>query len=127
MAYSRDLRTRVLSYVESGGSRISASTIFKVGERTIRNWITLQRETGSVNCRPHGGGFTSKIDSAKFKQYIADNPDKTLHEIGEHFGVSHEGAAYNLRKYGYVYKKKHFSIWNGAKKEGKNTWMRYKI
>lgn len=105
MAYSIDLRTRVVSYVESGGSRLSASRIFRVGERTVRNWINLRRETGSVSCRPHGGGFVSKVDSTKFKQYIADNPDKTLQEIGDYFGVTHEGAAYNLRKHGYVYKK----------------------
>lgn len=105
MSYSIDLRTRVVSYVESGGSRLSASRIFKVSERTVRNWINLQRETGSVLCRPHGGGFPSKVDAEKFKQYIADNPDKTLQEIGDYFGVTHEGAAYNLRKHGYVYKK----------------------
>jgi transposase len=105
MSYSIDLRTRVLSYVESGGSRLSASRVFKVSERTVRNWINLHRETGSVLCCHHGGGFVSKVDPIKFKQYIADNPDKTLQEIGDHFGVTHEGAAYNLRKHGYVYKK----------------------
>lgn len=105
MAYSVDFRECVISYVESGGSRISASRIFKVGERTVRRWISLKEATGSVEPLPHGGGFPSKVDPIAFKQYITENPDKTLHEIGDYFGISHEGAAYNLRKHGYVFKK----------------------
>ena len=105
VVYSIDLRTRVLSYVFSGGSRLSASKIFKISERTVRNWIRLHEDTGSLQPRPHGGGFVSKIDSDEFKGYVADNPDKTLHEMGEHFGITHSGVAYNLSKHGYVYKK----------------------
>jgi transposase len=49
MAYSIDLRERVVSYVKSGGSRISASSIYTVSERTVRRWLQLESETGSVS------------------------------------------------------------------------------
>jgi transposase len=105
MAYSLDLRQRVINYIQSNGSKISASKIFKINEKTVRNWVLLYKETGSVNPRQHRGGKRSSIDSEKFKSYVDVNPDKTLKEIGAHFGLSYEGAAYNLRKHGYVHKK----------------------
>jgi len=105
MAYSLDLRQRVIDHVDAGGSKISASKLFDVAEKTVRNWVSLHKETGSVNPRPHRGGKKSTIDSEKFKSYVDANPDKTLKEIGAHFKLSYEGAAYNLRKHGYVHKK----------------------
>ena len=105
MAYSLDLRQRVIDYIHSGGSKISASHLFAVGEKTVRNWVLLYKETGAINPRPHRGGKRSSIDSEKFKSYVNANPDKTLKELGVHFGLSYEGAAYNLRKHGYVHKK----------------------
>jgi len=108
MAYSLDLRQRVFDYIESGKSILSASTLFNVSEKTVRNWITLYKETGSVCPRPHKGGRKSSIDSKEFTTYVDANPDKILREIGAHFGLSYEGAAYNLRKHGYVNKKNSF-------------------
>lgn len=105
MAYSLDLREKVVLYVESGNTRVSASKVFGIGERTVRRWVSRYRSTGNIAPLPHGGGFPSKIQSSVFKQHMADNPDKTLKELGEFFGVSHAGIAYNLRKHGYVHKK----------------------
>lgn len=105
MSCSLDLRQRVVDYVQSGKSKISASNLFDVAEKTVRNWMTLYEETGSVDPRPHKGGRKSSIDSEKFKSYVDANPGKTLKEIGANFGLSYEGAAYNLRKHGYVNKK----------------------
>ena len=83
MAYSLDLRQRVIDYIHSGGSKISASHLFAVGEKTVRNWVLLYKETGSINPRPHRGGKRSSIDSEKFKSYVDANPDKTL-KVVEH-------------------------------------------
>ncbi|MDA0780692.1 MAG: IS630 transposase-related protein [Rickettsiales bacterium] len=103
MSYSLDLRQKVVLYVNSGYSQVSAAKVFGLGESTVRRWISRNKETGDVRPLPHGGGFSSKINAADFKQYVADNPDKTLHEMGEFFGISHEGVAYNLRKHGYLF------------------------
>ena len=116
MSYSVDLRERVIFYIQSGNNRANASKVFNVGISTVRNWIQLYQETGSLSPRPHGGGFQSKVDADEFQDYIDNHPNKTLHEIGDHFNISHEGAAYNLRKHAYVHKKNSFVL---RKKRGK--------
>ena len=104
-SYGVDLRERVVSYVESGGSGISASRLFSVGERTVRRWLSLKKESGSLVPRPHGGGYPPKIVISKLKEYINSHPDKTLEDIGKEFSVSHVAIWKALRKIGYVYKK----------------------
>ena len=105
MAFSLDLRERVISYIQAGHNQSDTSKTFNLGIGTILNWIKLYQETGSLSPRPHGGGFQSKVDAEEFKKYVENYPDQTLHEMGEHFGISHEGVAYNLRKHGFVHKK----------------------
>lgn len=105
MAYSTDLRVRVISYVESGGNQSSAASIFSVCERTIRNWISLKEETGSVSPRPHAGGYPPKIDLSSLKELVDLGPDKTLAELGEEFSASHVSVWHALKKVDYVYKK----------------------
>lgn len=38
MAYSLDLRTRVIDYIEKGGSKTKAATLFQLGRATIYGW-----------------------------------------------------------------------------------------
>ena len=82
MSYSLDLRQKVVLYVECGHSRVSAAKIFGIGKSTVHRWILRKRESGTLNPLPHGGGFPSKINADDFQQYVADNPDKTLQEMG---------------------------------------------
>lgn len=104
-AYSIDLRTRVMSYVSSGGSRISAAKLFSIGERTVRRWISLQADTKSLEPKPHGGGYPAKIDLKVLKDYVNSNADITLVELGEKFSVSVPCIWRALKKIDYVYKK----------------------
>ena len=39
MAYSLDLRKRVVDYVENGGGITKAAALFKVGRATIYRWL----------------------------------------------------------------------------------------
>ena len=41
MSYSVDLRKRVVSYVESGGSKSEAARRFEVSRKTVYNWLAL--------------------------------------------------------------------------------------
>ncbi len=88
MSCSLDLRQKVISYVGSGHSCVCAARIFWIGKSTLHRWILRKRENGNINPLPHGGGFPSKINAVDFKQYVADNPDKTLQEMGKFFGIS---------------------------------------
>lgn len=121
MLYSLDLRERVVSYVESGGSRIAASRIFSVGERTVRRWVSLKKETGSLSPRPHKGGYPAKIDLSILKEYVDSNPNKTLGDIGKKFSVAPVSVWQALKKLDYVYKKKRFCTKNGTHRSVLNT------
>jgi len=116
-AYSVDLRERVMLYVESGGTQISASKLFSIGERTVRRWVKLQEETQSLKPRPHGGGYPPKIDLKVLKEYVDSNCDKTLAEIGEKFLVSANSIWCALRRINYVYKKNTSYIGNVVRKK----------
>jgi transposase len=48
MAYSLDLRKRVVDYVENGGGITKAAALFKVGRATIYRW--LRREDLRATC-----------------------------------------------------------------------------
>lgn len=48
MAYSPDLRERVLAAVDRGLSRTEAAKLFAVARATITDWVRLRRETGSL-------------------------------------------------------------------------------
>ena len=105
MAYSLDLREKAVAYVESGETRISAAKVFGIGERTIRRWISLQKETGNLKPRPHKGSRKPQVQSLELEDFIRSNPDKTLHEIAEEFNVNLTSIWRRLKKMDYVFKK----------------------
>jgi transposase len=87
MTYSLDLRKKALEYIEKGGSKMEASRIFGVSPPTIFNWIKRKNARNlapskTKKRRPY------KIDRAKLKEYIDQNPDSYLREIAEVFGTS---------------------------------------
>ena len=98
MTYSIDLRKRVVSFVESGGSKAEASHRFSVSRRTVHYW--LKREDIS----PKQHGFRQrKLDKSCLKRHVDDYPDALLRERAAYFGV-HTNAiwvalqAMNIRK-----------------------------
>ena len=42
MAYSTDLRKRVLDFINNGGSKAAAKRTFGISRRTIYNWLETQ-------------------------------------------------------------------------------------
>jgi transposase len=108
MAYSKDLRQRAIDCVKSGKSQKETARIFNISDQSIRKWIKLEKETGSVECIQKSKGRNRKVNSAQLKAYVTENPDKTLHEIAEIFHVSHVSIWKNLKKLKYSFKKKLF-------------------
>jgi transposase len=105
MSYSLDLRERVVTYVESGSSRASAARLFNVGERTVRRWLDLKKETGDLLPRPHGGGYPPKIDLSELKKFVDSNPNQTLLDLEKEFSASGASLWQALKKLDYTYKK----------------------
>ena len=104
MAYSTDLRKRVLDFITNGGSKAAAERTFRVSRRTIYNW--LEAEDPFAYEKP-GPKAPRHIDYAALRQHVADFPDSTLAERAEHFGVSPHGIFYALSKLNDHAKKKH--------------------
>ena len=105
MAYSVDLRSRVIDYIKAGNTHEQTSLIFKVGTTTILNWVALLSETGSLEKRPLNRA-APKFKSEKLNAYIEENSDALLKDVAEHFGGSITGAFYALKREKITLKKR---------------------
>jgi transposase len=79
MAYSNDLRVRVIHVVEGGSAARAAARQFVIGDSTAIRW----RETGSFEARSVKGQSRSPLK--QYEQWLLDlvrqEPDLTLEEI----------------------------------------------
>jgi len=84
-AYSTDLRQRIVdTYNKAEGSVRELAARFKVAPKTVQNYLNLERETGSVEPRPHGGGPAPKLDDAgvqELRAVVEEKNDRTLDEV----------------------------------------------
>lgn len=122
MAYSKDLRKRILSVVEDNEfTQAEILKIFDVSRSGLYYFLRHVEETGSIEAKPFGGGRRSKFqqeDIEKIKQYLAIHPDATLEEILEYSGKDASIMAVHrmLKKIGYRLKKSHYSPVNRSVK-----------
>jgi transposase len=89
--YSKDLRLRVLAAVDRGMPRKEVSRTFGVSEPSVRRYLRLRRETGSVDPKPPSGPPARKgraLEEALPGQVLC-NPDLTLEEHRELFEDEH--------------------------------------
>ena len=105
MAYSVDLRSRVIDFINEGKTQEETSIVFKVGTSTIKRWLALLSETGSLEKRPLDR-CPSKYESEKLNAYIEENPNALLKDIAAKFGGSISGAADALKREKITYKKR---------------------
>ena len=105
MAYSLDLRVRVVDFVKQGNTHKKTSEIFNIGTATIERWLELLSETGNLEKRPLNR--TAPIfESEKIQAYIEENPDALLKDVAEHFGGSITGAFHALKREKITLKKR---------------------
>ena len=81
-AYSQDLRERVLRAVDQGMSQKEAARIFGVSEPSIKRYLKLRRETGSLTPRKIPGRPKRKIGALLdgLRPQLEAHPDATLEE-----------------------------------------------
>ena len=122
MAYSEDLRKRIIAAVEKGElSKTDIQIFFQISKTGLSYLIKHVKETGSIEPKPYGGGRQPKFqeeDIEKIKKYIDENPDATLEEILEHSGkdASIMAVFRTLKNMGYRLKKSHYSQANKKEK-----------
>ena len=80
--YPGELRTRVIDFVEEGGSRREAAEQFDVSVSSAIRWVQRFRENGTFEPMPSGGS-TSPLEkhSRQILALISAQRDLTLDEI----------------------------------------------
>src|SRR5512135_2152494 len=110
--YSQDLRKRVLDTVQRGdGSLRQIARRFLVSISFGTRLLQLQRSTGSVRPRPHGGGNPAALgpeDLERLRESVRQQPDATLEELRQRLGASCSTMTISraLRRLGLPRKKK---------------------
>ena len=87
MAYSLDLRKRIVAAVERGvETKRALAEFFGVHESFIYKLLRQQRERGDLAPLPHGGGASAKLTEANrtiLFELVAATPDATLAELAQ--------------------------------------------
>ena len=91
MAYSLDLRKKVISYIENGGSPTKAAAIFQVGRASIYRWLE-RVEPIEVKRR------NRKLNYLALEQDIQNNPEAKLSDRARQFEVRPSAISYALKK-----------------------------
>ena len=90
VAYSIDLRERVLAAVDAGEeTQEQIARRFTVSTRWIRKLIARRAETGEIGPQPNPGGRKPLIQgetAQALRDAIAKDPDATLQELREAIG-----------------------------------------
>ncbi len=102
MAHSSDLRTRVLQFIENGGSQTEAARRFNIARAAIYQWLNAP---DPLACGNPGTRHPRQLDPTALVEHVKAYPDQTLDERAKHFGVSKSCVAYGLRKLEYTRKK----------------------
>lgn len=104
MAYSLDLRCRVVDYVCNGGRKSDAHRLFGVSLWCVNDWCAREDlNPQSPKGRPR------KLDWEALKTDIEQYPDKLLRERANEFGVRTNAIWYACRRLNITHKK-NFSI-----------------
>lgn len=94
MTYQTPHRIAVLSFIKDGGSKVEAARIFKVSRDTIYRWLSLD----NIAPKPPPKTRHRKIDKAKLRRHVEENPDMFLRERAAVFGVHVSSMGHALAK-----------------------------
>jgi transposase len=102
MAYSHDLKQRVLDFIAAGGGKSEAGRRFSVARSTVFVW--LGEPAGHVPGKP-GPRTGHKIDRQQLRQAVQAQPDVLLKELAARFDASVNGISCSLKAMGLSRKK----------------------
>lgn len=105
MAYSMDLRERVVNYVRGGGSKAEAARRYEVSEATVYAWLKRDNLQPTVVTRRH-----RKIDWQALEIHVHKYPEATLKDRAKQFGVNASAIWYALNQLQITRKKNSKSI-----------------
>jgi transposase len=88
MAYSQDLRDRVLAAYGRGMRTKQIAEVFEVSRSWARRVKQRWRETGETSARRAGSPGVVKVDRGQLKELVREQPDATLQELRQRLGVA---------------------------------------
>ena len=102
MTYEAKFRELVISHIEDGGSKASASSIFKVSPDSVHRWWKNRSDLEPKRIRNYG---SSKLDEDKLIKLIESSPDLMLKDYASLLFVGIGCIHYALKRLGYSRKK----------------------
>ena len=114
MAYSLDLRERVIGAIDTGWHVNMVVETFKVSRRVVYKWLELRRETGKLEAKVgYQHGHSHKItDWEKFEQIVNKCKQQPVSKMIDEWHnetsikISESCVYRGLRKLDYTSKKK---------------------
>ena len=108
MAYSQDLRERVIAARDRGMKTKQVAHLFCVSASWVRRVMQRRRETGQTAPRPRGGATVIKIDLDRLRHLVHEQPDATAREIHQRLDIDCSVSAVDmaLRRAGLSFKKR---------------------
>ena len=89
--YSQDLRVRVVAaYDNHEGTQRELARLFHVSPSFVQGVLRHYRETGSLEPKPHGGGYPRVIDEHGMElvaRLVREHPTATLSQLCEEFAA----------------------------------------
>jgi len=128
MAYSIDLRKRVVEAINNGMHTDDASKIFNVCVKSIYNWMNLYKKTGKLSPRAdfHKGHSHAIVDWEMFKNFVQANKYCSSLQMTIKWKeitnktIDRSTMTRALAKAGFTYKKKPLTMWKQTKKNEKS-------
>ena len=125
MAYSKDLRNKVIEMYKDNQTRLSISRVFKIRYETICEWISRYNKTGKCDLKRDAklGRRRNFDDKEAVLACIDANPDISGKEIKEKLAPEISRACFynSLKRMGLSYKKKSLNSSKDVRKKGLNT------
>lgn len=103
--YSLDFREKVVNCIKNGDNFSQTAKKFGITHVTARRWFYMDLK-GSIKDPEPKVRNPKKLNPEDLKKYVNENPDKTVKQLAEHFGVWYQAVYYRLNQLGYTYKKR---------------------
>lgn len=118
MTYDKTTKKKIMAYAEEHTAS-AAIEKFDISRSTFYSW---KKEMAEGYIKPERKAFYRKLNPEEVYQFVQKNPELTTAEIADHFGnVTSEAVRICLRKLGFSFKKRSFSIRKEMNKNDKNT------
>jgi len=108
IAYSQDLRGRVIAARDRGMKTKAVADLFNVSASWVRRVVQRRRDSGEIGPRPRGGLTVVKIDMERLLELVREQPDATIPELHRRLGVvcSLSAVGMALQRLGLSFKKR---------------------